>query len=427
MKKIVFLILCISLTGCQATGEFLSETDRVLAEISEAVSEKDRITGIRTLNLSDRRLAHQRGIQAVGEIINQARAEGIKIFRNGEAPYERSLRIYRRVIAVSHYADTKNLRLEVIDDPNFNAITPGGGHIIIFKGLLDQANDDELAYVIGHELAHGAAGHLGESGAHLIVKTVIDGWAEEGYRPSFNNVQEQEADRVGILYSALAGFDPYASASVWQKRATNDPSEYSFFRTHPENRERATANYQIANIVNQYYTAGRQNPKAKDLLLCNDLFCNRDEETLEVGMGGGLLATFEVVTNFITKDEAAEAELSQQKGRIAVAQTTPNIEWAAGWDVYKGTIQRHGQVAGLNFGIADGRGEFYYIFNDTVEKGIMRYYGENQYGYWFDWHDDYGSGALVLEEYTDGSLRGEIFLDDGTDPGELLGEFTGYK
>ena len=43
------------------------------------------------------------------------------------------------------------------------------------------------------------------------------------------------------------------------------------------------------------------------------------------------------------------------------------------------------------------------------------------------WRDNWGEGRLLLKEYTDGSLRGQLFGNDGTNPGRLLGEFAGFR
>ena len=99
----------------------------------------------------------------------------------------------------------------------------------------------------------------------------------------------------------------------------------------------------------------------------------------------------------------------------------------AGWNVFKGTIERHNQKAGLNFGIANGRGEFYYNFDSKINQGLMQFSSQNEHGYWFNWQDNWGRGKIVLKEYTDGSMRGQIFMDDGSSPGKLLGEFVGYR
>ena len=66
-------------------------------------------------------------------------------------------------------------------------------------------------------------------------------------------------------------------------------------------------------------------------------------------------------------------------------------------------------------------------WQNKLEKGNITFTGTNQHGYWFKWNDKYGQGNLQLREYTDGSLRGVIYIDDGTMLGKQLGDFIGYK
>ena len=63
-------------------------------------------------------------------------------------------------------------------------------------------------------------------------------------------------------------------------------------------------------------------------------------------------------------------------------------------------------------GVQNIQGQFYYKFNNVIEQGNIVFTGTNQAGYWFRWNDRYGQGNLQLREYTDGSLRGIIYLDE---------------
>ena len=98
---------------------------------------------------------------------------------------------------------------------------------------MKQTNDDELAYVIAHELAHNTAGHIEES-YFLKAKDVFGDKPSSGYTTAFTNVNEQEADRIAIVYTALAGFDPRGSATIWEKQFQGI-EQYAFYRSHPAN------------------------------------------------------------------------------------------------------------------------------------------------------------------------------------------------
>ena len=125
--------------------------------------------------------------------------------------------------------------------------------------------------------------------------------------------------------------------------------------------------------------------------------------------------------------EIAQSKVIIKKQRL---ETAPNIKWDNTVPLrYKGTIIRHNQKSGLNFGFTQNlsQGIFYYNFNNKIEQGNIVFTGTNQHGYWFKWNDKYGQGNLQLREYTDGSLKGIIYIDDGTMLGKKLGEFQGSR
>ena len=155
--------------------------------------------------------------------------------------------------------------------------------------------------------------------------------------------------------------------------------------------------------------------------------------------GGGVVAIIEVLADTIQKNKQAKKE--QRKQEIEIAQANkllaqkrllnpPNINWVSGWNLrYQGTINRHNQKSGVNFAFTQNlsQGQFYYNFNNKIEQGNIVFTGTNQHGYWFKWNDRYGQGSLQLREYTDGSLKGIIYIDDGTMLGKKLGEFNGVR
>jgi hypothetical protein len=300
------------------------------------------------------------------------------------------------------------------------------------------ATDDELAYVIAHELAHNSAGHIEEQEHFMRMKDVFGKKPTNVQRKMFTNVSEQEADRIGIVYTALAGYDPCASATYWEKQKTNI-SSISYFRTHPSNPQRAGANRKACAVVKKYYTRGQVNPNVEKILQCNELFCNKSGKELEGGKGGGVVAVIEVLADTIQKNKQAKEEQRKQEIEIAQANkllaqkrllTPPNI----GWDNtvafrYQGKVNRHNQISGNSFGFSRdlSRGKFYYNFNNQLVEANMSLHSQNQNGYWFRWQDNWGQGFVNLKEYTDKSMRGNIYIDDGTNPGKLIGEFNGFR
>ena len=417
---------------------FWAKTDEFLLKGTELISKKDKITGMRSLNTTSDKKAKKRGNQALNWYVQHAKKNNVKVFKSGDAEYDRVQNIFNRIIKSSHYRNDKDLRFEVLDFEDKNAMAFGGGYFVVLSGLMKVATDDELAYVIAHELAHNSAGHIEEQEHFMRMKDVFGKKPTNVQRTMFTNVSEQEADRIGIVYTALAGYDPCASATYWEKQKTNI-SSISYFRTHPSNPQRAGANRKACAVVKKYYTRGQVNPNVEKILQCNELFCNKSGKELEGGKGGGVVAVIEVLADTIQKNKQAKEEQRKQEIEIAQANkllaqkrllTPPNI----GWDNtvafrYQGKVNRHNQISGNSFGFSRdlSRGKFYYNFNNQLVEANMSLHSQNQNGYWFRWQDNWGQGFVNLKEYTDKSMRGNIYIDDGTNPGKLIGEFNGFR
>ena len=442
--RVVLLILLLTFPIPSIADEghtFWNNVDKFLGKIADGVSKQDAITGLRTIdspfhNEEDYR---KQGKETLNLILKRAEKDGVKVFEPIDPEFIRVKTIVDRLIDASHYRNHKEkVKYAVIDYEDFNALAFGGGYFVVFTGLMNQTNDDELAYVIAHELAHNTAGHIEES-FFLKAKDVFGDKPTQEYATSFTNINEQEADRIAIVYTALAGFDPRGSATVWEKQFQGI-EQYAFYRSHPANPKRVKANRYASNLVMKHFTRGVVNPNTAKVLKCNELFCNTSvAELAEDGSGGGVLKSLEVLGDMYIKNQQAKKEKKRQEREIAEANrllaekrllTPPNITWDNSVAFrYQGKVNRHNQVSGNTFGFSRdlSRGVFYYNFNNQLVEANMNFHGQNQGGYWFRWKDKWGSGFVVLKEYTDGSMRGNIYMDDGTNPGKLMGEFNGSR
>lgn len=154
--------------------------------------------------------------------------------------------------------------IKVIDDPEVvNAWCMAGGKMAIYTGLIEQVQttDDEIAQIMGHEIAHALANHQAEKMSVSMATSV--GVAAVGVtsdRPGIamsgaaaaallaiklpnNRTAETEADRIGIELAAKAGYDPRAAVTLWEKmgKVGGGSRQPQFLSTHPapENRKRA--------------------------------------------------------------------------------------------------------------------------------------------------------------------------------------------
>lgn len=156
--------------------------------------------------------------------------------------------------------------LAVFDSESVNAFAMPGGKIGVFTGILDVTeNQDQLAAVIGHEIAHVTARHSnerasrasisgglinvaaiilggGQSGATYTAQQALNAGAELGISLPHTRGQESEADIIGLEYMARAGFDPRAAVALWQRMdASTDKKPAEFVSTHPSSESRIEA------------------------------------------------------------------------------------------------------------------------------------------------------------------------------------------
>ena len=226
-------------------------------------------TGRRQLMIVSEETAISASKQAYVEMIKPYEEQG-KV-DNDPALKDRVYRITERLIAqaIRMRPETEkwDWSIKIIDDPKtVTAWAMAGGKMALYSGLVIQlkATDDELAQVLGHEIAHALANHSAEKMSVAMATTVgvvavgvaadRKGLALTGaalaaalavQRPN-SRAAESEADRIGIELAAKAGYDPRAAITLWQKMAQvggKGPPE--FFSTHPspENREKKLAGY----------------------------------------------------------------------------------------------------------------------------------------------------------------------------------------
>ncbi len=147
--------------------------------------------------------------------------------------------------------------VNLIGSKQINAFCMPGGKIAFYTGILDtlKLTDDEVAMVMGHEIAHALREHARERmaknqmtqlGATLLGELVGGGRYTGAFQlggnllsMKFSRDDESEADVAGLDLAARAGFDPRAGVSLWQKMtAANSRAPLEFLSTHPAGENR---------------------------------------------------------------------------------------------------------------------------------------------------------------------------------------------
>lgn len=250
------------LSGCGA----LAKLDKGLYGAHQSATEEDLITGKRVIGSASREEQISEGNASMEKAVSDYSAFNEDVDRRA---YARLKKIFDRVHAVSHYAN-EEWEVLLLPDDNFNAFVTGGTYVAVFKGLMDQVPDDAaVAAVLGHEIGHVTANHVFERESSLF--NLLDG--QTGLDFAYGALQEEEADKIGAVYAALAGYDPRSISKVWAAFAGSN--QWSWFRTHPASDDRARATRILGERASEYYIPGAINPDHGQLARCNSLWCNR--------------------------------------------------------------------------------------------------------------------------------------------------------
>ncbi|PON69990.1 Peptidase M [Parasponia andersonii] len=148
-----------------------------------------------------------------------------------------------------------NWEVLVVNEPVVNAFCLPGGKIVVFTGLLEHFRSDaEIATIIGHEVAHAVARHAAEGMTknlwfailqlilyQFVMPDIVNTMSTLFLRLPFSRGMEMEADYIGLLLMASAGYDPRVAPRVYEKlgKITGDSALRDYLSTHPSGKKRA--------------------------------------------------------------------------------------------------------------------------------------------------------------------------------------------
>lgn len=207
----------------------------------------------------------QMSAQSYAQSIQEARAKGV--LDTNTAQLNRLKRIANRLVGqVGVYrpdAAKWNWEVHTIKSNDLNAFVMPGGKVMFYTGIIDRLNlsDDEIAAIMGHEMAHALREHARErlsrqyaTQTGIGVAASVFGLSQNqaqlaniagdvGISRPHSRTQESEADQIGLELMARAGFNPNAAITLWQKMQRAESSEPpQFLSTHPNSSNR------IANL-----------------------------------------------------------------------------------------------------------------------------------------------------------------------------------
>ena len=170
----------------------------------------------------------------------------------------------------------------LVDEAEVNAWCMPGGKVVVYTGLLPITRDASgLAVVLGHEIAHAVANHGGErmsqgmlaelggmalqralqekpAQTQQLFMTAFGVGAQVGVLLPYSRLHESEADRLGLIFMAMAGYDPAQAPAFWERMAAQNPggAPPEFLSTHPSDETRLRKIRELIPEALKYYRKG---------------------------------------------------------------------------------------------------------------------------------------------------------------------------
>lgn len=200
-----------------------------------------------------------------------------KVGRNIATAVETYLKNNGYAEQLSSYAWEFNL----VKSNDVNAFCMPGGKIVVYEGILPVTQDETgLAVVVGHEVAHAVAKHANErmsqqmmtqygtaaigtalggasAGVQQAAAAAIGLGSQYGILLPYSRKQELEADKLGLIFMAMAGYDPSYAANFWMRMSqSGGGGTPEFMSTHPSDETRINKIQESLNEALKYYKGG---------------------------------------------------------------------------------------------------------------------------------------------------------------------------
>lgn len=182
--------------------------DGIIFFFISQISAVDLHSNARQFNFVSKIESEKMGKQFINYTISEVYQKGHKVLSKASVEQQRVENILSKLDSASPWFARKDVNIDIVEYHEKNALYYGAGHIIIFTGLLNVVNDDELAFVISHEIIHMLSNHLEENYTIANSKSTKRFLNLEEVLLKQHVKQEEEADNFGVHLVANAKFDP---------------------------------------------------------------------------------------------------------------------------------------------------------------------------------------------------------------------------
>ncbi|MDD3742125.1 MAG: M48 family metallopeptidase [Lentimicrobiaceae bacterium] len=225
------------------------------------------ITGRRQFNVVPDNMITEMSLSSYNQFLSEhnvvpASNDQVKMLRRVGQRISTAVEDYFRNNGMADAVKGYKWEFNLVESPEVNAWAMPGGKVVFYTGILPLTKDEAgIAVVMGHEIAHAVVNHGGErmsqqlaialGGVTLdvalqkepdltrnIFNTVYGVGSQLGTL-AYSRTHEYEADKLGMVFMAMAGYDPHRAASFWQEMAAlGGQAPPEFLSTHPSNANR---------------------------------------------------------------------------------------------------------------------------------------------------------------------------------------------
>jgi predicted Zn-dependent protease len=225
------------------------------------------ITGRKQLILVPDSMMNSLSFQSYGEFLSShnlsTNAEQTQMVKRVGGRIQKAVEQYCKTNNIENLLEGYKWEFNLVEDPNINAWCMPGGKVVVYTGILPVTqNEAGLAVVLGHEIAHAFAKHgaermsqglvveLGGAALSVALKDKPEltknlfmqsyGIGTQLGVLKYSRVQESEADHLGLVFMAMAGYNPQEAISFWQRMAAQKKGTQTpeFLSTHPADETR---------------------------------------------------------------------------------------------------------------------------------------------------------------------------------------------
>jgi predicted Zn-dependent protease len=242
------------------------------------------ITGRKQLNLVPDSMMNSMALQSYNEFLTANKlsndARQTRMVKDVGSRIQKAVEKYCAENNLSSRISSYRWEFNLVEDPNVNAWCMPGGKVVVYTGLMPVVqNEAGLAVVMGHEIAHAIARHgsermsqglLVELGGMALSEALVKQPAqtkdlfmksygvgtEVGVLLPYSRLHENEADRMGLIFMAMAGYNPNEAISFWERMIAAEkgtPKPPELLSTHPADSTRINNIKKLIPEAMQYY------------------------------------------------------------------------------------------------------------------------------------------------------------------------------